>query len=355
MKHSAAIGGAMGMAAGAGAQNLNTDVGAAPSAAPGSLKTPDSTRKGDMLYRTLGSTGEQVSLVGLGGFHIGKQAEEEESISIIHAAIDRGINFMDNSWDYNEGKSEVRMGKALAQNGYRQKVFLMTKNDGRTKDEYNKQLNDSLTRLQTDHIDLVQFHEIIRMEDPDRVFASGGALEAAMDAKKAGKIRYIGFTGHKDPLIHLRMLDTAAKHGFQFDTCQMPINIMDAHFRSFTQHVLPRLVKQQIGVLGMKTFGDHFILDNVMSTGAATPIQMLHFSMTMPTSVVITGIDSMKILDQACEAAKTFKPMSRDQIAALLNRTKIAAADGAYELFKTTPHFDSTAKNPQWLGQDKNA
>ena len=188
------------------------------------------------------------------------------------------------------------------------------------------------------------------MEDPDRIFAPGAALQAAMDAKKAGKIRYIGFTGHKDPLIHLRMLDVAAKHDFHFDTVQMPINVMDAHFRSFTQHVVPRLVKQQIGILGMKTFGDHFILDNVVSTGAATPIQMLHFSMTMPTSVVITGIDSMKILDQACEAVKTFKPMSRDQIAALLSRTRVAAADGAYELFKTTPHFDSTAKNPSWLG-----
>ena len=226
----------------------------------------------------------------------------------------------------------------------------MTKNDGRTRAEYEKQLNESLQRLQTDHIDLLQFHEIIRMEDPDRIFAKDGALEAAIAARQAGKIRYIGFTGHKDPLVHLRMLDLAAKNSFRFDTAQMPINVMDAHFRSFTQHVVPRLVKLQMGVLGMKTFGDHFILDHVVNSNVATPIELLHYSMTMPTSVVITGIDSMKILDQACEAVKTFHPLTRAEIAALLGKTRIAAADGAYELFKTTSHFDSTAKNPTWLG-----
>ena len=315
------------------------------------FKTPATTRKGDMMYRTLGRTGEQVSLIGMGGFHIGKQADEQESITLIRSGIDRGITFLDNSWDYNEGKSEERMGKAL-QDGYRAKVFLMTKLDGRTKASANEQLEQSLKRLQTDHIDLVQFHEVIRMEDPDRIFAPGGALEALMDAKKAGKLRYIGFTGHKDPLVHLRMLETAQKHGFHFDTAQMPINILDAHFRSFTHKVVPELVKQQIGVLGMKTFGDHFILDNALQTGAATPIEMLHYSMTVPTSVVITGIDSMKILDQACEAAKTFKPMTQAEIAALLNRTRVAASSGAFELFKTTSHFDSTAKNPQWLGAE---
>ena len=315
------------------------------------FKTPTTTRKGDMMYRTLGRTGEQVSLIGMGGFHIGKQAEEQESISLVRAAIDRGITFMDNSWDYNEGKSEERMGKAL-QDGYRAKVFLMTKLDGRTKASANEQLEQSLKRLQTDHIDLVQFHEIIRMEDPDRIFAPGGAMEAMLDAKKAGKLRYIGFTGHKDPLVHLRMLEVAQKHDFHFDTAQMPINVMDAHFRSFTHKVVPELVKQQIGVLGMKTFGDHFVLDNALQTGSATPIEMLHYSMTVPTSVVITGIDSVKILDQACEAARTFKPLTQSEIAALLNRTKVAASSGAFELFKTTSHFDSTAKNPQWLGAE---
>ncbi len=314
-----------------------------------SFKTPATTRKGDMLYRTLGRTGEQVSLIGLGGFHIGKQADEQESITLIRSAIDRGITFMDNSWDYNEGKSEERMGKALL-DGYRSKVFLITKLDGRTKASANEQLEQSLKRLQTDHLDLVQFHEIIRMEDPDRIFAPGGALEAILDAKKAGKVRYIGFTGHKDPLVHLRMLETAQKHDFHFDTVQMPVNVMDAHFRSFTHKVMPELVKQQIGVLGMKTFGDHFILDNALQTNAATPIEMLHYSMTVPTSVVITGIDSMKILDQAFEATRTFKPLTQSEIAGLLNRTKLAASSGAFELFKTTNHFDSTAKNPAWLG-----
>jgi aryl-alcohol dehydrogenase-like predicted oxidoreductase len=198
--------------------------------------------KGEMLYRTLGRTGEQVSAIGLGGFHLGKPGlEETESIRLIHAAIDRGITFMDNSWDYNEGQSEIRMGKALSQAGYRQKVFLMTKIDGRNRDVAASQIDDSLRRLKTDHLDLVQHHEIIRFEDPDRIFAQGGAMEAVLEAKKAGKVRYIGFTGHKDPHIHLYMLQTASRYGFHFDTVQMPLNVMDAHFRSFAQLVLPVL------------------------------------------------------------------------------------------------------------------
>jgi len=307
--------------------------------------TPDSTRSGDMLYRTLGRTKEKVSLIGLGGFHIGKQKDEQESIRIIRSAIDRGITFMDNSWDYNNGNSEIRMGKAL-QDGYRQKVFLMTKIDGRTKESAADQINQSLQRMQTDHVDLMQFHEVIRMEDPDRIFAPGGALEAMLAAQKAGKVRYIGFTGHKDPLVHLRMLDIAAKHNFHFDTVQMPLNVMDAHFRSFGQTVLPRLIDNQIGVLGMKSMGDHFILNS----NVVKPIECLHYAMNLPTSTVITGIDSMEILDQAFEAARTFKPMSQAQVKALLDRTAKVAANGQYELFKTSNHFDSTAKNPQWLG-----
>ncbi|HEY6375700.1 MAG TPA: aldo/keto reductase, partial [Edaphobacter sp.] len=176
-----------------------------------------------MIYRELGTTGERVSAIGLGGYHIGKQSNADESIALIRKAIDGGITFLDNCWDYNDGLSEVRMGQAL-RDGYRQKSFLMTKMDGRTKDSYNKQLEQSLGRLQTDTIDLVQFHEVIRMEDPDRIFAPNGAIEAAVAAKQAGKIRYIGFTGHKDPAVHLRMLETAQKHSFHFDTVQMPIN-----------------------------------------------------------------------------------------------------------------------------------
>ena len=303
------------------------------------------TTKQGIPYRKLGRTGEEVSLIGLGGFHIGMNMSESESIRLIRSAIDRGINFMDNSWDYNNGESEIRMGKAL-RDGYREKVFLMTKLDGRTKQEAAKQLNESLQRLQTDHVDLIQHHEVIRFDDADRVFAEGGAHEAVMEAKKAGKVHYIGFTGHKDPHIHLYMLEVASRHGFAFDTVQMPLNVMDAHYRSFQHLVLPELVKQQIGVLGMKSMGDKIIL----KSGVATPIECLHYAMNLPTSVVITGIDKPEILDQAVEAAKSFKPMSATAVEALLAKTKGAAADGKFELFKTSQHFDSTAEHPEWLG-----
>jgi aryl-alcohol dehydrogenase-like predicted oxidoreductase len=313
-----------------------------PASTTSSIRRPESP---DMIYRKLGTTGETVSAIGLGGFHLGKQKDPADSIKLTHAAIDRGITFIDNCWDYNDGISEVRVGQAL-RNGYRDKVFLMTKMDGRTAAEYNKQLEQSLGRLQTDIIDLVQFHEIIRMEDPDRIFAAGGALEAAVAARQAGKIRYIGFTGHKDPAVHLRMLEVAKQHGFHFDTVQMPINVMDAHFRSFTHQVMPIAIEQGIGILAMKTFGDHFILDSK----TVEPIEALHYGLTQPVSVVITGIDSTPILDQAFEAVRTFKPLTTAQVNALLDRTKEAAATGKFELFKTTSHFDGTAANPKWLG-----
>jgi uncharacterized protein len=306
------------------------------------IKRPEAA---GMIYRELGTTGERVSAIGMGGYHLGSQKDPEESINLIHAGVDHGITFMDNCWDYNDGISEVRMGQAL-RNGYRQKVFLMTKMDGRTASEYNKQLEQSLGRLQTDMIDLVQFHEIIRMEDPDRIFAPGGAIEAAIAARHAGKIRYIGFTGHKDPAVHLRMLETAQKHNFHFDTVQMPINVMDAHFRSFTREVMPVALKQGIGILAMKTFGDPFIL----KSNTVQPIEALHYGLTQPVSVVITGIDSKQILDQALEAARTFKPMNEAEIKSLLDRTALAASEGKFELFKTTSHFDGTAQNPKWLG-----
>lgn len=305
---------------------------------------PMTTKQG-IPYRKLGRTGVEVSVIGLGGFHIGMNMSESESIGLIRSAIDHGINFMDNSWDYNNGESEIRMGKAL-RDGYREKVFLMTKLDGRTKQEAAKQLNESLNRLQTDHVDLIQHHEVIRFDDADRVFAEGGAHEAVMEARKDGRVRYIGFTGHKDPHIHLYMLDVAARHGFRFDTVQMPLNVMDAHFRSFQHLVLPELVKQQIGVLGMKSMGDRIIL----KSGVVTPIECLHYAMNLPTSVVITGIDKPEILDQAVEAAKSFKPMSAAAVEALLAKTKGAAVDGKFELFKTSQHFDSTAEHPEWLG-----
>ncbi len=312
------------------------------------LTSSAGTRDGDMLYRTLGKTGERVSAIGLGGFHLGKPSlSEADSIRLIRSAIDRGITFMDNSWDYNQGESELRMGKGL-KDGYRQKVFLMTKIDGRSEELAERQIETCLQRLQTDHIDLVQHHEVIRFDDPDRIFAPGGAMEATLAARKAGKIRYIGFTGHKDPHIHLYMLKVAAEHGFHFDTCQLPLNVMDAHFRSFAQLVVPELVKQEIGVLGMKSMGDTVIL----KSNTVSAIECLHYSLSLPTSVVITGIDKPEILDQAFHATRTFQPLNRAEMTLLLAKTEAAAVAGKYELFKTTSHFDSTAKNPDWLGGD---
>jgi aryl-alcohol dehydrogenase-like predicted oxidoreductase len=310
------------------------------------LERPKETKRGDMRYRQLGSTREEVSLIGLGGHHIGRQKDEKDSIKIIRSAIDAGVNFMDNCWDYHDGGSELRMGKAL-RGGYRKKVFLMTKVDGRTKAAAAKQLDESLKRLQTEVIDLLQFHEIIRLEDPDRIFAEGGALEAVLAAKKAGKVRFIGFTGHKDPLVHLRMLEVAKKHRFRFDAVQMPLNVMDAHFRSFAHKVLPVLVKEKVGVLGMKSMGDGLLL----KSKTVSAVECLHYAMSLPTSTVITGIDSLKILKQGLGAVKTFGPLTQKQLEALLAKTAKAAAEGRYERFKTTNGFDGTAKNPAWLGE----
>ena len=283
----------------------------------------------------------------MGGFHLGKPYQtEQQSIDLIHAGLDRGLNFLDNSWDYNGGESERRMGKALKQSGYRDKAFLMTKIDGRTKESAAKQIDESLQRLQTDHVDLLQFHEIIRFEDPDRIFEESGAIEAFLEAKKAGKTRYIGFTGHKDPHIHLYMLEVADQNGFTFDAVQMPINVMDAHYRSFEKLVLPELLDRNIGVLAMKSMGDSVIL----KSKTVTAMECLHYSLKMPVSVVVTGIDKPEILDQAIEAATTFERVTDQQIESILAKTKKEAGRGAWELFKTSPAFDATAQNIDWLG-----
>ncbi len=256
--------------------------------------------------RPLGRTGEQVSAIGLGGWHIGhKRVDEALGVRLIRTAIDRGITFLDNSWDYNEGLSEERMGRAL-KDGYRQRAFLMTKIDGRSREEATRQLDTCLRRLQTDCIDLVQHHEVIRFEDPDRMFDDDGANRALEDARTAGKIRYIGFTGHKDPAIHLYTLQVAREHGFHFDAVQMPLNVMDAHYRSFERLVLPELVRENIGVLGMKSMASGIILQS----GVVSAVECLRYSLTLPTSVLITGIESMAILDQACDVASSFTPMS---------------------------------------------
>jgi aryl-alcohol dehydrogenase-like predicted oxidoreductase len=301
-------------------------------------------RVGDMPCRVLGRTGERVSAIGLGGYHIGTQQDEAESIRIIRTAIDRGMTFMDNCWDYHNGGSEERMGRAL-RDGYRDKVFLMSKFDGRTKASAARQIDESLKRLATDRLDLMQIHEVIRLEDPDVVFAEGGAMEALHEAKKAGKVRYVGFTGHKDPLVHLRMLDVADQYGFRFDAAQMPLNVMDAHFRSFGRLVVPRLVKDGIGVLGMKSMGCGIVLQSK----TATPVECLQYALSLPTSVVIAGIDSMRILEQALKVAREFKPLSEAEMAALLGRTRQVAMTGRYEPFKTSPRFDGTAYHPEWL------
>jgi aryl-alcohol dehydrogenase-like predicted oxidoreductase len=324
---------AAGSAATVGAQSGSASVAAGRPESP------------NMIYRELGRTGERVSAIGMGGYHIGKQQDPDESIRLLRTAIERGITFMDNCWDYNGGISEVRMGQAL-RDGYRQKIFLMTKIDGRDKNTAARQIEQSLGRLQTDVIDLLQFHEVIRLDDPDVIFAPGGAIEAVQEAKQAGKVRYIGFTGHKDPSVHLRMFETADKHGFHFDTVQMPINVMDAHFRSFLHEVAPVAQERGTAILAMKTFGDPYILQS----GTVTPIEALHFGLNSPASVVITGIDSAAILDQAFEAVKTFSPMDRQQVAAILAKTKEAAMTGKFELFKTSSHYDGTIKNPSWLG-----
>jgi predicted aldo/keto reductase-like oxidoreductase len=302
----------------------------------------------EMLYRELGSTNEKVSAIGLGGWHLSlKHVDEPLAIRIVRTAIDRGITFMDNCWDYNGGVSEMRMGKAL-RDGYRDKVFLMTKIDGRSRKEATKQLDESLKRLQVDHLDLVQHHEVLRFEDPHRIFDQEGAHTALLDGQKAGKLRYIGFTGHKDPHIHLHMLEVADEHGFKFDTAQMPLNVMDAHYRSFAKLVVPELVKRNMGILGMKSLANGIVL----RSNTVTPIECLHYALNLPTSVVITGIDRMALLDQAFEAIQTFHPMMDEQVQALLDKTAEAGARGEFEPFKTSSIFDGTAQHPNWLGEE---
>jgi predicted aldo/keto reductase-like oxidoreductase len=309
--------------------------GAAPQTGPGGIPR-----------RVLGRTGEHVSMLGIGGFHLDQGGiSEPEATQVVRTALDSGVNFLDNSWDYNGGESEKRMGNAL-RDGYRGKAFLMTKLDGRTAQSATQQLDQSLQRLRTDHVDLIQIHEVIRMDDPARVFAPGGAVEGLVKAREAGKVRYIGFTGHKSPEIHLHMLAVADRHGFRFDTVQMPLNVMDAHFDSFIHKVLPVAKAKDMGVLGMKSMGDKIIL----KSGVVTAVECLHFAMSLPVSVCITGCDSMKILQQALGVARHFTPYTRAEMAEVLAKTEPVASAGKYELYKTSSHFDSTAANPQWLG-----
>lgn len=298
--------------------------------------------------RTLGKTGERVSCLGLGGSHIGgSDVTEKLAIRLIHKAIDEGLTFLDNSWDYHDGRSERRMGKAL-QGGYRDKAFVMTKFDGRSKKSAAKQIDESLKRFNIDHLDLLQFHEVIRYEDVDKFFADGGAAEALSAAQEAGKTRYIGFTGHKDPHIHLYMLETAKARGYQFDTVQMPVNILDSHFRSFTNLVMPVAQQMGVAVLGMKSMGGGVILES----GVVSAEECLRFALSQPVAVVITGIDGEDILEQALRIASKPDSLTYSEIADLRDRTAKIANRGEYELFKTSNKFDATAKNLEWLGEE---
>ena len=307
----------------------------------GKFKVPDAAQA---QMRALGRTGEKVGIVGIGGYHLGLPGEDE-AIRIVRRALDHGMNFLDNCWDYNDGRSEERMGKAL-RDGYRQKAFVMTKLDGRTADAARGQLEQSLKRLQTDHIDLVQIHEVIRDDDPERSFAKGGCIEALLEAKKAGKLRYIGFTGHKDPRIHRHMIEIAKKNGFHFDTVQMPLNVLDAHYRSFQKEVMPLAVQEGIGVLGMKSMGAGLVLESK----AASADECLRYAMSVPgVSVTITGCDSEGVFEQALYLAVNFKPMNEAETQALLRKTAPLAQGGKWEKFKTTQTFDGTEQHKWWL------
>ena len=306
---------------------------------------PAESRSGDMIYRTLGRTGQKTSALGVGGFHIGKLPSQDECVRFIRTAIDRGVTFMDNSWDYHEGRSEEWMGAAL-RDGYRDKVFLMSKLDGRTKASAARQIDESLKRFKVDMIDLMQIHEIIRLEDPDRCFEEEGAVAALKEAQKAGKIRYTGFTGHKDPFVHLRMLEIADQHKFHFDAVQMPLNLLDAHFRSFARQVLPVLVEKGIAVLGMKPMAS----GDLLKSGAAKPEECLRYALSLPTSVVISGMDSPKLLEANLATVKNYTPLAGGELAAVLAKAVEPARGGKFERFKTTAAFDATTFNPQWLG-----
>src|SRR3954463_11172135 len=337
-----ATAGAM-MAAAAGHGKEKPQAGGAPTGTvpKGRYEIPDGAQ---VATRDLGRTGERVSIIGLGGYHLGIPPETE-AIRIVRRALDHGLNFLDNCWDYNDGESERRMGKAL-QEGHRKKTFSMTNLDGRTAQSAREQLDQSLGRLRTDVIELVQIHEIIRKDDPEKCFRKGGTIEALLEAKQAGKLRFIGFTGHKDPEIHALMLEVARVNGFHFDTVQMPINVLDVHYRSFEREVIPVAQRDGVAVLGMKPLGAGLILES----GAAKAEECLRYAMSVPgVAVTITGCDSEGILEQALHLAIGFQPMPEEERKALLARTSPAAQDGKWERFKTTHEFDGTEQHKEWL------
>ncbi len=290
--------------------------------------------------RPLGKTGVQVSAIGVGGYHLGSTRDQQEANDLVAMALDAGINFFDNAWDYHDGMSEERLGNALK--GKCDQAFLMTKvcTHGRGKDVAMQMLEQSLRRLQTDHLDLWQIHEVIYYNDPDLIFRAGGAAEALQEAKQQGKVRFIGFTGHKDPAIHLRML----QQNFPFDTVQMPLNAFDATFRSFETQVMPEALKRGIAVLGMKSLGGS---GEMVTSGAITAHEGLRYTMSLPVATTISGMDSIAVLEQNLQVAKGFQPMSAADMQALRDRVRIYAADGRFELFKTTKKYDGNVGREQ--------
>jgi aryl-alcohol dehydrogenase-like predicted oxidoreductase len=293
----------------------------------------DAQGAGTVPKRPLGKTGVQVSALGLGGYHIGSAETDDEANRIVAEAMDAGVNFFDNAWDYHDGKSEVRLGEALK--GKRQSAIVMTKvcTHGRGKDVAMRMLEESLGRLQTDYLDVWQIHEVIYENDPDLIFAPGGAIEALDQAKKQGKVRFVGFTGHKNPAIHLKMLS----HDYPFDTVQMPLNCFDASYRSFETQVLPELIRRGIAPLGMKSMSGS---GEAVKNGAVTAQEALRYAMSLPVAVTISGIPSLDVLHQNLEIARNFKPAAPQEMTALRNRVKMYATDGRYELFKSTLKYD---------------
>jgi aryl-alcohol dehydrogenase-like predicted oxidoreductase len=343
-------------AAGKGGEAMNGDRGvgnafataahgapgaAGPALAPLPMTHPNT---GQIPHKPLGNTGVSVSIMGIGGFSLGEAKSLDEATRIAHEAIAEGINFFDNAWEYNDHRSEEWMGRALQ--GYRDRVFLMTKvcTHGRDAKVGMRMLEESLRRLRTDHLDLWQIHEVIYYNDPDLHFAPGGVVEALAQAKQQGKVRFVGFTGHKDPAIHLRMLELADQHGFHFDTVQMPLNCFDATYRSFEQHVLPEVLRRKMGALGMKSLG-----------GGGEPIQQgevrvneaLRYAMSLPVATTISGIDSIEVLHQNLEIARNFQPMSAGEMQALRDRCAVAAADGHLERYKSTKQYDAAVGREQ--------
>jgi len=297
---------------------------------------------GGIPLRPLGKTGEQVSLLCLGGFSATapKLLAEAESVALIQRAVDEGVTFMDNAWDYHDGVAEERMGKALSQGGRRDKVFLMTKCCGRTAKDAQSGLEDSLRRLKTDHIDLWQFHEIIYDNDPDWIFAAEGAIHTGLKALKEGKIRYLGFTGHKDPSIHLKMLSQP----YEWATVQMPLNVMDIHYRSFQKQVLPELNRRGIGCLAMKSLGGS---GTIVSQGGVSVEEALRYVLSLPISSLVSGIDSVKVLEQNLKIVREFRPLQENERRMIEAKTLKLAGDGRFELFKSSKAYDGPVHRKQ--------